>query len=431
MFRSTLKRGIAVTSAVTALGILAGATLAPTASADPRQHTNQVVGTGSDTTQEILNAFTGQADDDYYTPLASSPAFGRTQISSWDAVPPGDPNNNLTCIAPRSGLNAFQRPNGSSQGRYALSRSFSGAALTFTNPTGDSACAGKSTSGIVDFARSSSGPSGSTNSGLTYIPFGKDALTYAFTYVDGVTGDTGDTIALGHEDLSFAELQSVFTGAASPGGTTVRSLLVVPCDIQHGSGTQKDWDGKVGGAVTEASIDTASNRCDALGVVGADPNGRLQESKPNQLEAKADLFETANPGVPAMLIVGHSVSNFVAQSNGASPSNLSPGVTLGSAIAGQQPFTGTAPTLVPNGAFYDATPAAPGVTPGRKVYNVVLTDVRDNPGNDGLKELFFGATSKVCQATATIQKFGFALLTGSGADACGDTSATGDFIASA
>lgn len=432
MFRSTLKRGIALTSAVTALGLLGSATLAPTASADPRQHTNQVVGTGSDTTQEVINAFAGQADDDYYTPLASSAPFGRTQISSWDAVAPGDPNNTLTCIAPRAGLNAFQRPNGSSQGRFALSRSFFGTPLTFANPTGDPACAGKSTSGIVDFARSSSGASGSANGGLTYIPFGYDALTYAYTYVDGVAGDAGDTTSLGHDDLSFAELQSLFTGAGN--GATIRSLLVVPCDIQHGSGTHKDWPPKVGGAVNIASIDAASNRCDALGVVGADPNGRLQESKPNQLEAKADLFEAANPGQAAMLIVGHSVSNFVAQANGASPSFLVPDVALGSAITGQQPFTGTAPNLIGNPDFYNAAPASPGVTPGRKVYNVVLTDVRDNPGNDGLKELFFGATSKVCQATATIQKFGFALLNPAAsnpADRCGDTSSTGDFITSA
>lgn len=430
MFNTKLSRGMAATTAAAACGLLASLLVVGPANADPRQHTNQAVGTGSDTTQEVMNAFTGQADDDYYTPIASDGASGRVQVSSWDAVPPGDPNNTFTCITPRAGFNAFQRPNGSSQGRYALSLSFTGNPLTFASPAGDPACAGKSTSGIVDFARSSSGPSGSANLGLTYVPFGLDALTYAQTYVDGTAGDAGDTVPGGFGNLSFAEMQSVFQGAGN--GTTIRGVLVVPCDIQHGSGTQKDWPGKVGGGTTTASIDTASNRCDALGQVGADPQ-RLQESKPNQLEAKADLFETANPGTPALLVVGHSVSNYIAQANGASPSFLDPNVSLGSAVPGQVPFTGTAPNLVGNTAFYNASGAGI-VTPGRKVYNVLLSDLVDNPGNDGIKQLFIGTTSKLCSATSTITKFGFATLdpaAPNAADRCGATVARGDFIASA
>jgi hypothetical protein len=429
MFSSTLKRRVATVTALAACGLVTSALVMSPANADPRQHTNQVVGTGSDTTQEILNAFAGQADDDYYTPIASDASFGRIQISSWDATAPGDPNNTLTCITPRAGFNAFQRPNGSSQGRAALSRSYDGQPLTFTSPTGDPACSGKSTAGIVDFARSSSGPSGATTE-LTYLPFAKDALSYAYTYVDGAAGDAGDSLALGNDHLTFAELQSVFQGGGT--GTTIGGLLVVPCDIQHGSGTQKDWPGKVGGGTTTALIDTAANRCDALGNVGVDPNGRLQESKPTQLEAKADLFEAANPGVPAMLVVGHSVSAYVAQANGASPDFLNADVTLGSAVTGQAPFTGTAPNLVPNASFYNAPNSASAPTPGRFVYNVLLTDLVDGPGNNGMKQLFIGTTSKICQATATIAKFGFAALDPANptvADRCGDTSRKGGLVA--
>lgn len=415
-----------------ALGGLALPMLMPSANADPRQHTNQAVGVGSDTTQEVLNAFAGQADNEYYTPLASDGATGRVQMSSWTATAPGDPDNTLTCISPRAGLNAFQRPNGSSQGRAALSRSFDGA--PYSVASGDPACAGKSTSGLVDFARSSSGPSGATTE-LTYIPFAKDALTYAFTYVDGVAGDAGDATSNGFADLTFAELQTIFTGPGT--GSTIRGRLIVPCDIQNGSGTHKDWAPKVGGPVTLVTIDNASDRCEALGVVGVDLAGDLQESKPDQLEAKADLFEAANPGQVAMLVVGFSVSGFIAMSNGASPDFTDPNVTLGSAIAGQPPFTGTAPNLVPNSAFYNATPASPGVTPGRFVYNVLLTDLVDSPGNAGIKQLFIGLTSQVCSAAyagalSTVEKFGMAELNPADptpANRCGDTSRKGSLVA--
>lgn len=432
MLSSTLRHRLTGMATIAAAGVAASTLVLSPASADPRQHTNQLVGTGSDTTQEILNAFAGQADDDYYPPLATDGPTGRFQITSWDAVAPGDPQDTFTCISPRAGLNSFQRPNGSSQGRMALSLSSSGQPLTFASPTGDAACAGKSTAGIVNFARSSSGPSGNTNLGLAYIPFGRDALTYAFSYVDGVAGDAGDATSNGDATLSFAELQSVFQGGGQ--GTPINGLLVVPCDIQHGSGTQKDWPGKVGAGTTVGLIDAAAQRCDALGVVGADPNGRLQESKPNQLEMKADAFEAANPGVPAMLVVGHSVSNFVAQSNDASPSFLVPDVALGSAVPGELPFSGSAPTLVPNPDFYSAPNSANAPTPGRKVYNVLLSELVDDIGNEQLKQMFVGPNSQVCQATATIQKFGFALLdpaASAPADRCGDASARGDFIINA
>lgn len=428
MLTPTFKRRCARAAAALATsGLALPLLLAAGGSADPRQHTNQAVGVGSDTTQEVLNAFAGQADDDYYTPVASDGATGRVQLSSWDAVAPGDPNNTLTCISPRAGFNAFQRPNGSSQGRAALSRSFDGQPYTVAN--GDPACAGKSTSGIVDFARSSSGASGSTSE-LTYIPFGKDALTYAYTYVDGVAGDAGDAKPSGYAELSFTELQSVFKGGGQ--GTTIRSLLVVPCDIQNGSGTHKDWPGKVGGGTTTANIDAASDRCEALGIVGADLTGDLQESKPNQLEAKADLFEAATPGTPALLVVGHSVSNFIAQANGASPSFLATDVTLGSAVSGQPVFTGTAPNLVPNAAFYNAPNSSAEPTPGRLVYNVLLTDLVTGPGNNGIKSLFIGTNSKICQAGSTIARFGFSQLDPLNpvtADRCGDISRVGALVA--
>ena len=107
MLNSTLKRGTAAAVVIAASGLLAGLLVTAPANADPRQHTNQAVGTGSDTTQEVLNAFTGQADDDYSTPLASDAASGRTQISSWNATAPFDVTlapgeNSITCINPRA-----------------------------------------------------------------------------------------------------------------------------------------------------------------------------------------------------------------------------------------------------------------------------------------------------------------------------------------
>lgn len=433
MLGTTMKRrGAMIGSALAAGGLLASA-FVTSASADPRHHTDQVVGTGSDTTQEVLAAFGGEAAGQLYTPL-SSPygATGRTVISSWHATAPTDQSAPARCIAPRALFNAIQRPNGSSQGRMALSRAYDGGGLKVKD--GDTACANKSTAGIVDFARSSSGSSGGTTE-LTYIPFAKDALTYAITRVDGAAGDAGDTGA--NTSLSFADLQAIFKSGGT--GHTIGSTLYIPCDIQNGSGTHKDWPGKIGGGVTLGQIDTASDRCEQLGNVGTDTTGDIQEHKADLLEEKADLFESANPGVSAQLLIGFSVSNYIAQANGASPNDLHPDVTLGSAVpdsadgddteftGNEAVFTGTAPNLVGNPDFFNATTTP---SPGRLVYNVLLTETLDLPGNDGLKALFVGKTSAVCLAGTTIEKFGYAQLTAtSGASSCGDTSTKGALVA--
>ncbi|HVT78742.1 MAG TPA: hypothetical protein VHD87_17005, partial [Acidimicrobiales bacterium] len=398
MFTSTFKRKAAKVAALAITGALAVPLLSSgTAQADPRQHTDQLVGVGSDTIEAVFNAFAGESNGIYYTPVHTTGTSNLLQFSSWNAVAPGD-HTNLTCISPRALFNAFQRPNGSTHGREALSRSLDGAAFNETG--GDSACANKATSGIVDFARSSSASVVAGTDKLSYIAVGADAIGYASISTPGTTE---------HLDFTDAELKQIFTDSGS--GTTIRGTLVIPCDIQHGSGTQKDWPGKVGSPVTVNTIDTASDACDAL-TPGIDTQGRIEENHIDQLAAKRDAWLNAHPGGQAQFIIGHGVSAFIAQSNGKAPSHLATGGTLGGIDFGSgvtQAFTGTAPSTAPNAAFYSSHY-------GRHVYMVWPKSVVEGLGNAPIKAMVVGSGSRVCAESATLQAFGFLDL-GSGCGA--------------
>jgi hypothetical protein len=406
-----------VVAAVATAGALVVPLLSSTpAQADPRQHTSQLVAVGSDTLNEVTNALSGEAGDIDYTPVHSDNATGRLQVTSWGGLAPGDPQDTDTCIAPRRLLNAFQRPNGSGQGRAALSRSIDGAAYSALNPAGDASCAAKSTQGIVDFSRSSSLP-GTTGTQIVYVPFARDALSYGYYAVNGATPIT---------NFTTAELTTIFQGGGSPGsgnGTTVRGVLVIPCDIQSGSGTRNDWAGKVG--ATTAQIQAASASC-----TGAGTNGQVEENHLDQMKSRADDWATAHSGSPAEFVVGHTASSFIAQKNGKSPNHISAGTDLGSVN-----FAGTViapynagPPATANTAFYDGST---GSTYGRIVFYAVpwskigIAGTTGAPGSGqflGIKQLFRpslgsggigsnGGTAEICKQTSTIANFGFLQLT--------------------
>jgi ABC-type phosphate transport system substrate-binding protein len=85
-----------------------------------------------------------------------------SSIGSYDAT-------GSATIQTKAGGPSFVRPNGSGAGANALSDSAQGGTHLFNSVD---------ITGQVDFARSSSGPSGS-GTALTYIPFAKDAVTFA------------------------------------------------------------------------------------------------------------------------------------------------------------------------------------------------------------------------------------------------------------
>src|SRR5262245_14633935 len=163
-----------------ALAVLSAAAMsmvggAPSANADPKWP-NALVGHGSDTTQDVVGALAGEESGVFYTPIVSNAASGAKVLNSWDAT-------GSACVTPRAPGASIERGNGSTNGRRILSRAIDGGLWGTA-----AACANKPTSGLVDFARSSSGPSGSGTQ-LTYIPFGRDALSFGYA-VNGVTAVT-------------------------------------------------------------------------------------------------------------------------------------------------------------------------------------------------------------------------------------------------
>lgn len=388
---TTLTRKAKVASLLAAASLVAPLFNSAPASADPRQISSSLATVGSDTTQEVLNAFQGESAGTFYTPLATDGATGRTVIMSWEAkAPTGTSGNTIACVQTKLGGATFTRPNGSSAGRRALSRAMSNESY------GDATCGGaKPVSGLIDIARSSDGPaSGDTGTDLTYVPFARDALSFAYYPVNGATPDAS---------LSRAELQAIFDSAGN--GHTVGGVLFIPCHIQIGSGTRNSWSAAVG--VVNSEMDTASTTCTNTGV-----QGLLQESKPSELKAKGDAWAAANPGVPAQFIVGHSASAFVAQSRGAAPSFLAAGVDLGSITDNGsgtnlgKPYTGSGATAAASPTFYNDS------TFGRFVYNVVSTArITSAIGNLSLKQMLRGPGSQVCTAGASrITNFGFLQL---------------------
>jgi ABC-type phosphate transport system substrate-binding protein len=393
MITSTKKRlalGLVVTAAV------AAASIGGPAKADPKQY-SAVVGVGSDTVQAVLNAMAGNSNNVNYIPLQSDAASGRRQLVSFDAT-------GSTCISPKINFGTFTRPNGSTQGRRALSRAIDGTKY------GSAACGGViDVGGEVDFARSSAGPAaGDAGTALTYIPFGRDAVSFA--YYQKTPTATSPTITT----LSQAQLTTLF----STGPQTIGGTRIVPCGIQLGSGTYNFWLGLVSGntAATEAA---AVATCLPFGNT-ATLGGRLEENDATALKNAGDaLAASSATEANTEVIIGFSAANYIAESNGVAAGVVPANVGIGSEAALGSPVSGTAPNMVPAAGFYAST------TFGRNVYTVWDTNVVTGLGNADIKSMFVGATSSLCNAASTVNLFGFLAI---GAN-CGSTTLKGSLIA--
>ena len=388
MLNSKTKKALAAGLAVTALG---AGLLTGSASADPAQ-LSAIVGVGSDTTQDVMNALAGKSAGILYTPLASSDATGGRQMISFDATAAtaGAADN---CITTKTGAPSFTRPNGSTGGRRALSRALDGTSY------GSAECGGvKDISGLVDFARSSSGVT-TTTGDLTYIPFGRDALSFAYYRKNGTPVTT----------LTRAQLTTLFTA----GPQTIDGVRIVPCGIQLGSGTYQFWN-----TVTTASTTaegTATALCNGLGFDAA-TSGRAQESDGPDLKDRGDAIALLAGESDTQVIIGFSAGSFIARSNGKAAPAPGTGVGIGSisnngsSVNLGSPIAGTAPNLTPNATFFNDS------TFGRRVFNVFASSLIDGPGNADIKSMFVdsngataGNTAVICNApyTATVETLGF------------------------
>jgi len=381
---------------------LATCTLAMPASADPAAGTfGTLVGTGSDTTQDVVNGL--------------SAAIGGTdgvRISSIDAT--GGPS-----VTSRKGGNSFPRPNGSGNGRDVLRVAIGQSTLATATINGVATqWTAADVEGNVDFARSSSGAAAAdvaSNGVLTYIPFAKDAVTYGIssnsafpTLTLGAATDAADPVTHVGPSTLFAiyggKVTRIITSASAAtklvddayvvasGETSTPIHALVP---QAGSGTRSFWLGKVG--VTEAQITAGTVPIKAT---YGSTNLPVQEHDGTALQGDAGA------------IVPFSIGQWVAQGNSIEGvSDRRHGAVLGS-IGTQTPTVGSA-------GNYELNPAFTAIT--RTVYNIVPSSEADD-ADSKTNWAFVGTGSLICSQEDVIKKYGFGLLTGTGANACGDTS---------
>ncbi|MFK0154834.1 Ig-like domain repeat protein [Streptomyces sp. NPDC090493] len=349
---------------VAAAVVAGGLALATPAVADPDAGAfRQLVGVGSDTTQDVLNALAGDTvNGTSYSATAVKSANG-AGIASYDAIQPGT-GSTTSNITTRSGGPSFLRPNGSGNGRLALSEALTGDKY----PTS----AGVSISGQVDFARSSGGPSVS-GTALTYIPMARDAVGVA------VKGSALDT-------LTVDQLHDIYSGTL----TTVNGQTVHPRIPQSGSGTRKFFLAAIG--LTDATLS---------------PNvTTVQEN-----QANAALTEDG-------ALVPFSVGSWIAQNNGISPDYSTTAAAAGGHLASVQlpGDTGaTSPVTTVNGKLSPVTAYYDNATFGRDVYNVVPSRAIDTSSiffDKDLYDVFVTSGSHTAElasdaAESVIAKFGF------------------------
>ncbi|GAA3794112.1 hypothetical protein GCM10022403_029960 [Streptomyces coacervatus] len=316
------------TAALVAAAVVAGGmALSSPAYADPTPAGTfrQLVGVGSDTTQDVLNALAGDTvNGKSYATTAVKSAAG-AGVASYDAIEPGT-GSTASNIQTRSGGPSFLRPNGSGKGRLALTDSLTGDKF----PNAD----GVAIKGQVDFARSSSGPTVS-GTALTYVPFARDALGVA------VRGS-------GLEGLTKDQLHDIYS-TANP---TVNGVAVHPKIPQTDSGTRKFF----------------------LAAIGLD-NSTINKDIPvvQENQGNAALTEDGD-------IVPFSVGSWIAQNNGTAPDYSKDAAAAGAHLATVQlpGDTGaTSPVTTVNGKLAPVSGYYENSTFGRDVYNVVPTRAID------------------------------------------------------
>lgn len=368
-----IKKAVAFT---TALGLaLAGIALSvPAANADPVSGGYSI--TGSDTLQDAVNAIVNGTQNGT-TPFRTT-AGGNT-VGSFDAF-----GSSAIQLKPNTAF--IGRPSGSGDGKKSLSRSLDGQPWV---KNGISA----TVTGLVDLARSSSGAGSGSNGGintsgpLIFIPFGRDAVSYAIKFGAGAT--LANTAGI--DQLTTAQLTAIF-GNATPVTLGSNNTVVVPKLPQPSSGTRQFFLGALG-------LGSASN---PAGVSDA-ATTTLAENDSASLQPAANTVQ----------IIPFSAASFIAQANGAAPVNTTASITLGSPN-GVAPYTVSGTTLVPNLTFYSSSTfgrdtyiiaPADRVVVGGANFDQNLADLVDPTKTGSLT--YFGASASPATSKAVKIRFGF------------------------
>ncbi|PRY62800.1 ABC-type phosphate transport system substrate-binding protein [Knoellia remsis] len=213
--------------AAAACGVVAlvGVT-ATSAQADPPAGTvpalTDIVGVGSDTTQDALNNLSEAYN-------ATSPA---NKVYSWDAT-------GTSPIVTKQDAAPIERPNGSSAG------------ITLLQNT---------TTSVVDYARSSRvRKTSGADAGTIFLPFAKDVLKYASA-----------TTTNAPQNLTKAQLTSIYNCTATTwnqvGGTSTATIQ--PKLPQAGSGTRATFLGDLGITTPGSCVDDTVQEHDPAAVAG-------------------------------------------------------------------------------------------------------------------------------------------------------------------
>jgi len=395
-------RVVGVLAASATLLTMNAVTTTRVAGADPA-FASSYVGVGSDTTQDVFDAFSGaepyppSTATVYSVPLHSDGPSKNKTVTSWDAIPAGGSASAPGCITPKLGAGAMDRPNGSSNGIAALSHALDGTPWSAAAASCTGSANAPIISGNVDFARSSRGPKpDKPGTALTYVPFARDAVSVAVF----------DHGSANLANLTSAQLTALYS---SPTGTLViNGDTVKACLPQAGSGTRGFFEAAIGVSDSVAGAAAIAAGCNAAEENGADT-----------------FFAFANAlGPNTGAVIPFSVASWISQANGValdrSAAGRTNGVDLAAIDALGKPYTGTAPNEAPNPTFYDNT------TYGRNVFVVLPTAKIGGFGDAALKSLFVGGTAQVCASAAqtTSNRFGFSSnIVGS---TCGATTLKGD-----
>jgi len=468
----TLSAAIIASTGVVGLASLTLSSAAP-AHADPGV-ANTFVVVGSNTLTDLFDAYTGAnpypGDLDAagntvgvvnYTPLNSNADTSGIGVTSWDAVGPGSLTSASApgCTTPsvRLGGPVIDRPNGSGAGITAL-----GDALSNTNwhNTGTvktcTPAAGVSVTGQIDLSRSTAPPSGTPGTSLQFVPFARDALSYA--YYDHGSNEIGLAASLSTNQLAALYSDTVVAGqnVLAKGVLTLGSgHTVLACALNPNSGTWKDFmkvlnnNNGIGVTDTATTGDQAGldSGCDtALNPYGEENRGDDFFNRVSGLGATKDEVEP------------FSVASWIAQHNAIGLDRSSAARTGGVSLGDTPLIANTSAADVPYDTAGCTAPYVAGnwcpdhnyyanALYGRNIWVVLpYTQVFCNTAtclqNVALSELFTtqpacvalggpgttcdsngtGYTAQICQATAQneAQQFGFDNQIAAG-DTCGDT----------
>ncbi len=347
-----------------ASGVVATAAIcvasASSAIADPpkglRPPHTAIVGTGSDTTQLVVDAF--------------STAYNKTnptnKMYSFDAV-------GSATITEKTGCTAITRPNGSSAGITELEAA--------TRPSGDT------TDHCADFARSSRGRTAGTDpASILFIPFAIDAVTWS---ADNHTGHTNAVT-----NLSTLQLTAIYSCDAS----LLNSKLSGPVTWKEVGGTST---AAIVPVIPQSSSGTRKFFLQEIGVTTLGSCVQGQDDSVEENEGTNAIFSSA---AAPNIVFPYSVAVYLAQSQGGHGTGTQ-GKQLLRNVNHVAPTTGATGKKIINSTF-------PYL---REVYNVVR-----NAGRNGgqtvptyLRPLFGNGspgTGWICKsatAKSLIQSFGF------------------------